>query len=118
MALNTDLFFWISCLMKLFRFLNRKNTANHAPVLNFARYTTDDILILSTSVGQFTFDVVDCEFVVNDDQILFLFSRKNKNGRVENFDLKIDNSLKNKIKNKEIIAEFTKVKNQKSSINS
>lgn len=112
MALNTDLFFWISCLMKLFRFLNRKNTATTAPVINFARYTTDDILILSTSVGQFTFDVVDCEFVVNDDQILFLFSRKNKNGRVENFDLKIDNSLKNKVKNKEIVSEFNKKKGE------
>ena len=93
--------------MKLFNVFKRKNTA---PILNFARYTTDDILILSTSVGQFTFDVVDCEFVVNDDQILFLFSRKNQNGRVENFDLKIDNSLKNKIKNKKIVSEFNKKK--------
>ena len=101
--------------MKLFSFLNRKN---EAPVINFARYTTDDILILSTSVGQFTFDVVDCDFVVNDDQILFLFSRKNENGRVENFDLKIDNSLKNKTKNKEVVAEFNKIKNRKSAINS
>jgi hypothetical protein len=104
--------------MKFFNLLKRKNTATTAPVLNFARYTTDSLLILSTSVGQFTFDVADCDFVVNEDQILFLFSRKNKNGRVENFDLKIDNSLKNKIKNKEIIAEFNKVKSQKSSINS
>ena len=104
--------------MKLLGFLKRKNDVVQAPVINFARYTSDDLLILSTSVGQFTFDVVDCDFVVNEDQILFLFSRKNKNGRVENFDLKIDNSLKNKIKNKEIIAEFNKVKSQKSSINS
>ncbi len=98
--------------MKLFNVFKRKNTATTAPVINFARYTTDDILILSTTVGQFTFDVVDCEFVVNDDQILFLFSRKNKNGRVENFDLKIDNSLKNKIKNKKIVSEFNKKKGE------
>ncbi len=101
--------------MKLFSFLNRKN---EAPVINFARYTSDDLLILSTSVGQFTFDVVDCDFVVNDDQILFLFSRKNKNGRVENLDLKLDNSPKNIIKNKEIISKFNEVKARKSAINS
>lgn len=104
--------------MKLFSFLNRKNEAPKAPVINFARYTSDDLLILSTSVGQFTFDVVDCDFVVNDDQILFLFSRKNKNGRVENLDLKLDNSPKNIIKNKEIISKFNEVKARKSAINS
>lgn len=101
--------------MNFLKFLNRKI---EAPTINFARYTTDDILILSTSVGQFTFDVVDCDFVMADDEILFLYSRKNDNGRVENFDLKIDNSSKNIHKNKEVITEFNKVKNRKSAINS
>lgn len=104
--------------MKLFRFLKRKKTAVTAPVLNFARYTTDDFLILSTSVGQFTFDVVDCDFIVSDDQILFLFSRKNENGRVENFDFNIDNSMINKEKNKKIVSNFNEVKNRKISTNS
>jgi hypothetical protein len=99
--------------MKLFGFLKRKNDVVQAPIINFARYTSDDILILSTSVGQFTFDVVDCDFVVNGEQISFLFSRKNKNGRVENFDLKIDNSLKNKSKNNEIITKFLEKKGMK-----
>lgn len=98
--------------MKLLGFLKRKNDVVQAPVINFARYTSDDILILSTSIGQFTFDVADCDFVIGDDQILFLFSRKNKSGRVENFDLKIDNSLKNKIKNKKIVSEFNKKKGE------
>ncbi len=100
--------------MKLLGFLKRKNDVVQAPVINinFARYTSDSLLILSTSVGQFTFDVADCDFVIGDDQILFLFSRKNKSGRVENFDLKIDNSLKNKIKNKKIVSEFNKKKGE------
>ena len=99
--------------MKIFRFLNRKKTAVTVPVLNFARYTTDDFLILSTSVGQFTFDVLDCDFIVSDDQILFLFSRKNENGRVENFDLNIDNSSINKEKNMDIVSNFNEVKTRK-----
>lgn len=80
-------------------------------VIKFARYTTDNLLILATNVGQFTFDVVDCEFTGSGEQILFLFSRKNENGRVENFDLKIDNSLRYKEKNIEIIREFNERKN-------
>lgn len=80
-------------------------------VIKFARYTTDNLLILATNVGQFTFDVVDCEFIGSGEQILFVFSRKNKNGRVENFDLKIDNSVKYKEKNLEIIREFNERKN-------
>ncbi|WP_148335262.1 hypothetical protein [Acinetobacter lwoffii] len=82
-------------------------------VIKFAHYTNDDLLILATNVGQFTFDVVDCDFSGSGEQILFLFSRKNDNGRVENFDLKIDNSAKYKEKNFEIITEFTAVKKRK-----
>lgn len=104
--------------MKLFKFLNRQNIAITVPVINSACYTTDDFLILSTSVGQFTFDPVDCDFAgVDDDVILFLFARKNANNRVENFNLNLDNSLKNKSKNKEIIAKFLEIKKRKSSIN-
>ena len=69
--------------MKLFKLLPYLNRQNTVPVINSACYTTDDFLILSTSVGQFTFDPVDCDFAgVDDDVILFLFARKNENNRV------------------------------------
>ena len=104
--------------MKLFKLLPYLNRQNTVPVINSACYTTDDFLILSTSVGQFTFDPVDCDFAgVDDDVILFLFARKNANNRVEDFNLNLDNSLKNRSKNKEIVAEFFEIKKRKSSIN-
>ena len=47
-----------------------------------------------------------------------LRSLLNANNRVENFNLNLDNSLKNKIKNKEIVAKFLEIKKRKCSIKS
>jgi hypothetical protein len=83
-------------------------------IIKFARYTTDKFLILGTNIGQFTFDVIDCKFSVNsNNEILFIFSRKNENGREENLDLKVDNSLKYKEINNKIIEKFNDIKAQK-----
>jgi hypothetical protein len=51
--------------------------------------------------------------VNSNNEILFIFSRKNENGREENLDLKVDNSLKYKEINNKIIEKFNDIKAQK-----
>lgn len=85
-------------------------------IIKYARYskdTHDVLLILGTNIGQFILDIVDCSFSGERDVILFLFSRKNIKNRVENFDLKIDNSKKYRDRNTKIIQEFNERKVKK-----
>jgi hypothetical protein len=82
-------------------------------VIKFARYTTDNLLILATNAGQYTFDVVDLDFSVSGDQILFTFYRDKGNNRIEDFNVKIDNSPKYQEKNNKIIQEFREIKKKK-----
>ncbi|PTV49433.1 hypothetical protein [Acinetobacter pittii] len=103
-------------ITKFLNLFNLKSTANEEAkaIIKFARYTTDGFLILATNMGQFTLDVIDCKFSdTSSGDILFLFSRKNKDGRDENLDLKIDNSPDFKEKNKEIIETFNEMKARK-----
>lgn len=69
-----------------------------------------NLIILKTTVGQFTFELKDCDFTGGSDVILFLFSRKNHSGQVENFDLRIDNTGSYKHINSEIILKIKEAK--------
>jgi hypothetical protein len=51
--------------------------------------------------------------VNSNNEILFIFSRKNENGREENLDLKVDNSLKYKEINNKIIEKLTILRHKK-----
>lgn len=68
------------------------------------------LLILKTTAGQFTFELKNCDFSGESDCILFLFSRKNPSGQVENFDLRIDNTGAYKPINSEIILKIKEAK--------
>ncbi|MFA3148461.1 hypothetical protein KWF82_18515 [Acinetobacter baumannii] len=72
-----------------------------------------NLIILKTTAGQFTFELKDCDFAGESDVILFLFSRKNEHGQVENLDLRIDNTGPYKHVNSEIILKIKKAKLKK-----
>lgn len=69
-----------------------------------------NLIILKTTAGQFTFELKDCDFAGENDVILFLFSRKNQFGQVENFDLRIDNTGAYRKINSKIILKLKEAK--------
>lgn len=100
----------------IFKFLRRKpSQKSDRTYIKFARYTSDDILILATGVGQFTIKIDSLHISKNSstDDFSFIFSRTDENNRIENFDLKIDNSLEYREKNKEIIEKFNAIKEKR-----
>lgn len=69
-----------------------------------------NLIILKTTAGQFTFELKDCDFAGESDVILFLFSRKNSSGQVENFDLRVNNTGSYKKINSKIILKLKEAK--------
>lgn len=63
----------------------------------------DELIILKTTIGQFTLNTLDCSIIGNkDDYILFQYVKKGSNNRTQNFDLRVDNAPQYRENNQKI----------------